>query len=226
MFSTFLLNMPKYFHLIWKEQVLHNIGLNKSNEKNISHCFQRMTFRSSWDLVVHCSSDVTLVWWIQGVISANFTAVGVVRSTSQGSVHFFSSWLSGDAVVQVLSSTLPTGSKECSQTCGRGLPYKQGHSLQLRSDFHVAHFLYLHFLIYTHISHPKLAWNSRPHTISWENWIPREEVSLILSRTIGKAWSQWRWLSWHSLAIFFFKVWFIFSTFPEAWGLHAMWSLH
>ena len=35
-----------------------------------------------------------------------------MRSTSQGSVPFCSSWLSGDAVIQVLSSTLLPGSKE------------------------------------------------------------------------------------------------------------------
>ena len=86
--------------------------------KRICHCFQKITFKSSCGSVVHCSSGAffTLVWWIQGFISANLTNfVGVVKSMSQGSVHFPSSWLSGDAVIYVLRSTSSPGSKECSK---------------------------------------------------------------------------------------------------------------
>ena len=62
---------------------------------------------------------------------------------------------SGDAVIQVLSSTLSAGSKERSKPVGEESLIQARPPSQLRSDLSVVHFLYCQFsFIYIHISHP------------------------------------------------------------------------
>ena len=46
-----------------------------------------------------------------------------------------------------------------------------------------------------------------------------------LRTAIGSKLVQSAWVSWQSFAKVFFKVWFIFSTFPEGWRCQAICSL-
>ena len=107
-----------------------------------------MTFRSS------SSAFFILVWWVQGFISASFTMVLVVRSMSQGPVHFSPSWLSGDVVTQILSSTLSAGSKKCRKPVGEKSLIWARSFITAKVWLQCSFSLPSAFLIYMHTSYP------------------------------------------------------------------------
>ena len=52
---------------------------------------------------------------------------------------------------------------------------------------------------------------------------PVLDAALILRRAVGKSFVHGSGVSWQSLARVLLKVWFAFSTFPDDWGLQAVW---